>query len=226
MSVLIQLLPPDLFLLYLCPTTNGGGWNWTLDICETGTNIDKIIIYVSDCWILTINPQENGTNMHTCIAKNSTIQYIRVAYRMAQNSTAQYDTVQYGIVQYSKVWYSTVQYCTVRYSTVQYSTVQYSTVWSPPWNPGTSFFLLHSLPLTSSHLLLIPPSYFTLLPNLLLTPPNSSYLLPKDVRWLMSSYMKRFQCYSAQKRFLGGWVVVDIAIIASSSRSRSLRDLR
>ena len=102
-------------------------------------------------------------------------------------------------------------------------------VWSPPWNPGTSFFLLHSLPLTSSHLLLIPPSYFTLLPNLLLTPPNSSYLLPKGLRWLISSYMKRFQCYSAQKSFLGGWVVVvgDIAIIATSSRSRSLiRDLR
>ena len=39
---------------------------------------------------------------------------------------------------------------------------------------GTSSFLLHSLPLTSSHLLLIPPSYSTLLPNILLTPPTSS----------------------------------------------------
>ena len=34
-----------------------------------------------------------------------------------------------------------------------------------------SSFLLHSLALTSSHLLLIPPSYSTLLPNLLLPPP-------------------------------------------------------
>ena len=42
------------------------------------------------------------------------------------------------------------------------------------WNPETSSFLLHSHPLTSSHLLLIPPSYSTLLPNLLLTPPTSS----------------------------------------------------
>ena len=39
---------------------------------------------------------------------------------------------------------------------------------------GTSSFLLHSLPLTSSHLLLIPPSYSTLLPNFLLTPHTSS----------------------------------------------------
>ena len=39
------------------------------------------------------------------------------------------------------------------------------------WNPGTSSFLLHSLPITSSHLLLIPPSYSSILPNLLLTPP-------------------------------------------------------
>ena len=42
------------------------------------------------------------------------------------------------------------------------------------WNPGTSSFFLHSIPLSSSHLLLIPPSYSTLLPNLLLTPPTSS----------------------------------------------------
>ena len=40
----------------------------------------------------------------------------------------------------------------------------------------------------------------------------------------LSSYMKRFQCYSTQKSFLV--VVGDIAIIATSSRSRSLRDLR
>ena len=44
----------------------------------------------------------------------------------------------------------------------------------------TSSFLLHSLPLTSSHLLLIPPSYSTLLPNLLLTPPTSYWRVPDD----------------------------------------------
>ena len=44
------------------------------------------------------------------------------------------------------------------------------TVRNPPWNPGTSSFLLHSLPLPSSHLLLIPPSYSNLLP----TPSTSS----------------------------------------------------
>jgi len=52
------------------------------------------------------------------------------------------------------------------------------------------YILLHSLPLTSSHLLPIPPSYSTLL----LTPPTSS----------RGSYMKRFQCYSARKSFMGG----------------------
>ena len=82
------------------------------------------------------------------------------------------------------------------------------------WSPWPSSLLLHSLPLTCSHLLLIPSSYSTFLPILLLTPLNSSYLLPKDLRWLISSYMKRFQCYSAQKSFMGGWW------------SRSLRDLR
>merc|ERR1719188_862875 len=50
------------------------------------------------------------------------------------------------------------------------------------WNPETSSFLLYSLPLTSFHLLLIPPSYSSLLPHLLLTPPNSSYLLLKGLR--------------------------------------------
>ena len=56
------------------------------------------------------------------------------------------------------------------------------------------------------------------------TPPNSSYLLPKGLRRLISSYMNIFQCYSAQKIFMmGGW---RHAIIATSSRSRSLRDLR
>jgi len=39
--------------------------------------------------------------------------------------------------------------------------------------------------------------------------------------------MKRFQCYSAQKSLVVGGGGGDIAIIASSSRSRSLiRDLR
>ena len=84
------------------------------------------------------------------------------------------------------------------------------------------------LPYTfSSSNLLPPPSYSS---QLLLPPPkpppNSSYLLLKGLRWLISSYMKRFQCYSAQKSLVGGWVF-DIAIIATSSRSRSLiRDLR
>ena len=48
------------------------------------------------------------------------------------------------------------------------------------WVGGTSSFLLHSLPLTPSHLLLIPPSYSSLLPNLLLTPPSSSWRLSDD----------------------------------------------
>ena len=43
-------------------------------------------------------------------------------------------------------------------------------LWPLYWSPGTSFFFQHSLPLISSHLLLIPPSYSTLLPNLLLSP--------------------------------------------------------
>ena len=92
--------------------------------------------------------------------------------------------------------------------------------WVEPWD------LL--LPSTfSSSDLLPPPSYSS---QLLLPPPkpppNSSYLLLKGLRWLISSYMKRFQCYSAQKSFMvgGGW---RHAIIATSSRSRSLiRDLR
>ena len=44
------------------------------------------------------------------------------------------------------------------------------------WNPGTFSFLLHYLPLTSSHLPLIPPSYSSLLPNLLLPPPEGSQM--------------------------------------------------
>ena len=69
-------------------------------------------------------------------------------------------------------------------------------------------------PSYSSHLLHPPPK----------PPPNSSYLLKKGLRWLISSYKKRLLCYSAQKSFMGGG---DIAIIATSPRSRSLiRDLR
>ena len=49
-------------------------------------------------------------------------------------------------------------------------------------------------PLYSSQLLHPPPK----------PPPNSSYLLLKGFRWLISSYMKRFWCYSAQKSFMGG----------------------
>ena len=91
--------------------------------------------------------------------------------------------------------------------------------WVEPWD------LL--LPSTfSSSNLLPPPSYSS---QLLLPPPkpppNTSYLLPEGLRWLIISYMKRFQCYSAQKSFMMGGG--DIAIIATSSRSRSLiRDLR
>ena len=73
-------------------------------------------------------------------------------------------------------------------------------------------------------LLLILPRYSTLLPNLLLTPPKSSYLLLKGLRWLIRSYMKTFQSYSAQKNYLdrGGGIV----IIAWTSKSRFLRDLK
>ena len=86
-----------------------------------------------------------------------------------------------------------------------------------PWDlllPSTfSSSSLLPPPPYSSHLLHPPPK----------PPPNSSYLLPKALRWLISSYMKRFQCYSAQKSFMGGGGGGgDIAIIASSSRSRSL----
>ena len=84
----------------------------------------------------------------------------------------------------------------------------------------------------SSSILLPPPSYSSqLLHPPPKPPPNSSYILLKGPRWLISSYKKRFQCYSTQKSFLGGWRkrlytwrkrLCDIAIIASSSRSRSL----
>ena len=48
-----------------------------------------------------------------------------------------------------------------------------------PIHPLTSF-LLHSLHLTSSHLILIPPSYSILLQNLLPTPYISSWRLSDD----------------------------------------------
>jgi len=58
----------------------------------------------------------------------------------------------------------------------------------------------------SSSNLLPPPSYSSqLLHPPPKPPPNSSYLLLKGLRWLISSHMKRFQCYSAQKSLVGGW---------------------
>ena len=57
---------------------------------------------------------------------------------------------------------------------------------------SSSNFLPH--PSYSSQLLHPPPK----------PPPNSSYLVLKGLRQLISSYKKRFQCYSAQKSFLGG----------------------
>ena len=96
----------------------------------------------------------------------------------------------------------------------------------PPPPPHSFSYLLQSLPTTSSFTLLPPSisSYFFLVwygggrqmtseficeelppPK---HPPDSSYILPKDFRW--------------HSRLYGG----DIAIIATSSRSRSLRDLR
>ena len=99
----------------------------------------------------------------------------------------------------------------------------------PPPPPHTFSYLLQSLPTTPSFTLL-PPSLFLFLLGLVwfgmggghqMTseficeklpppkhPPDSSYILPKDFRW--------------HSRLYGG----DIAIIATSSRSRSLRDLR
>ena len=70
---------------------------------------------------------------------------------------------------------------------------------------GTLDLLLPST--FSSSNLLPPPSYSSkLLHPPPKPPPNSSYLLLKGLRWLISSYMKRFQCYSAQKSFMvGGW---------------------
>ena len=70
--------------------------------------------------------------------------------------------------------------------------------WMEPWD------LL--LPSTfSSSNLLPPPSYSSqLLHPPPKPPPNSSYHLLKGLRWLTSSYMKVFQCYSAQKSFMGG----------------------
>ena len=97
--------------------------------------------------------------------------------------------------------------------------------WVEPWD----LLLLSAF---YSSILLPPPSYSSqLLHPPPKPPPNSSYILLKGPRWLISSYKKRFQCYSTQKSFLGGWRkrlytwrkrLCDIAIIASSSRSRSL----
>ena len=70
--------------------------------------------------------------------------------------------------------------------------------WVEPWD----LLLLSAF---YSSILLPPPSYsFQLLHPPPKPPPNSSYLLLKGLRWLISSYIKRFQCYSAQKSFMGG----------------------
>merc|ERR1719270_299393 len=96
------------------------------------------------------------------------------------------------------------------------------------WNHGISF-LLHSLPLTSSHLLLIPPCYSSLLPKLLLPPPKGSQMTNQFIHEEISMLF-------CSEKFYGWWVVGGgwwvvggwrQSIIASSSRSRSLiRDLR
>ena len=68
----------------------------------------------------------------------------------------------------------------------------------------------------SSSNLLPPPSYSSqLLHPPPKPPPNSSYLLLKGLRWLISSYMKRFQCYSVQKSFMVVVVGGGIAILSS-----------
>ena len=68
------------------------------------------------------------------------------------------------------------------------------------WNPGTSCFLLHSLPLTSSHLLLIPPRYSSLLPKLLLTPPEGSQMTNQFIHEEISMLF-------CSEKFHGGWWV-------------------
>ena len=84
------------------------------------------------------------------------------------------------------------------------------------WNPETSFFLLHFLSLTSSHLLLIPPSYSTLLPNFLLPPPEGSQMTNQFIHEEISMLF-------CSEKFYGWWWWRQ-AIIATSSRSSSLRD--
>ena len=86
------------------------------------------------------------------------------------------------------------------------------------WNPGTFSFLLHSLSLTSSHLILFPPSHSILLPNLLLTPPEVSQMTNQIIHEEISMlfYLEKFS---------GCWW--RHAIMESSSKYRSLiRDLR
>ena len=56
-------------------------------------------------------------------------------------------------------------------------------LWPLYCTPGTSYFLLHSLTLISSHLFLISPSYSILLPNLLITPHTSFWRLSDD--WII-----------------------------------------
>ena len=89
--------------------------------------------------------------------------------------------------------------------------------WETLLAPKTSLFLL---PPTFSYILLLPStsSYFFL--PISISYFSSTYLLwfgivyglvwyggwRGVISYLVSSYMKRFQCYSAQKSFLGGWV--------------------
>ena len=80
------------------------------------------------------------------------------------------------------------------------------------WNPGPSF-LLHYLPLTSSHLLLIPPNYSTLLPNLLLPPPEWSHMTNQFTHEEISKLF-------CSEKFYGGGLVGGMEIRAWSSRSR------
>jgi len=66
------------------------------------------------------------------------------------------------------------------------------------WNPGTSSSLLHYLPLTSSQLLLIHPSYSTLL----LSPPKGSQMTNQFIHEEISMLF-------CSEKFYGGWVVVE-----------------
>ena len=99
-----------------------------------------------------------------------------------------------------------------------------------PYSPNSSYQLLLPLSFNSSSFNL---SYFLLSPipskHLLLTLSTSSYLLPKGLRWLVSGIdfmheeISRLFC---SEKFCGGGGGWRHAIIATSSRSRSLWNLR